>query len=352
MSFKRLETDDFVISNDSITSTLWSDNVPTLTTFFSNSIQENSSAGTYYLSVYNTSSTEQQVQFDIAYCDALGSGSALYNNAVPIYSPTRTLYGQYRTMILEDENLNFIFGSSAQTGIDACGTTITSSTAVISDNFWMISLERARYKQSIFPGSLNLTLSSSTPGVHGAQISLTDNSNDITTVPYIAGTRAYQIVSGSNGNGISNNGGYTTNSGSYGIMFPDLGLIMLNPIALSYSIGLSPSRSNDSDGHNNTRLFTAISQSSFGLNSEETISSDYVFVRARNSEFNYSENPSFISGSTGEVIYTNFINAPQTYITTVGMYNDMNELVAVAKMSRPLLKDFTKEALIRVKLDF
>ena len=353
MSFKRLETDDFVISNDSITSTLWSNDVPTLTTFFSSSIQENSSAGAYYLTVFNTQSVDQQVQFDIAYCDELGSGSALYNNAVPLNSPTRTLYGQYRTMILEDENQDFIFGSSAASGIDACGNTITSSTSIISDNFWVLSIERARYKQALFPGSLNLTLSSSNNGVHGAQIQLTDNSNDITNIPFIAGTRAYQIVSGSNGSGISNNGGYTEASGSYGIMFPDLGLIMLNPIALSHSIGLAPSRSNDSNGFNNRRLFNAISSSnSFGLNSEETISSDYVFVRARNSEFNYSENPSFISGSTGEVIFSNFINAPQTYITTVGMYNDMNELIAVAKMSRPLLKDFTKEALIRVKLDF
>ena len=90
----------------------------------------------------------------------------------------------------------------------------------------------------------------------------------------------------------------------------------------------------------------------FTLNSEETVTSDYVFVRARNSEFNYSENPSFISGSTGEVIYTQFIDNPQTFITTVGMYNDANELVAVAKLSRPLLKDFTKESLVRVKLDF
>ena len=348
MSFKRLETDDFVISNDSITSTLWSDNVPTLTTFFTNSIQEASSAGTYYLSIYNTSSTDQQVQFDIAYCDAKGSGSALYNNAVPKYSPTCTLYGQYRTMILEDENQNFIFGSSAASGIDACGNTITSSTAIISDNFWILSMERARYKQSIFPGSLNLSISGS-----GGLLKLTDNSNDITNIPFIAGTRAYQIVSGSNGSGITTNGGYTADSGSYGIMFPDLGLIMLNPLALSHSIQLSPSRSNDSDGLNNQKMYDAISLgASFGLNSEETISSDYVFVRARNSEFNYSENPSFISGSTGEVIYSNFINAPQTYITTVGMYNDMNELIAVAKMSRPLLKDFTKEALVRVKLDF
>jgi hypothetical protein len=136
-------------------------------------------------------------------------------------------------------------------------------------------------------------------------------------------------------------------------MFPDLGLIMLNPLAISESIKISPSRSNDSAGLNNTLLFDALNGgASFTLNSQESIASDYVFVRARNSEFNYSENPSFISGSTGEVIYSNFINAPQTYITTVGMYNDMNELVAVAKMSRPLLKDFTKEALIRVKLDF
>ena len=39
-------------------------------------------------------------------------------------------------------------------------------------------------------------------------------------------------------------------------------------------------------------------------------------------------------------------------MTTVGLYNDVNELLAVAKLSKPLNKDFTKEALIRVKLDF
>jgi hypothetical protein len=43
---------------------------------------------------------------------------------------------------------------------------------------------------------------------------------------------------------------------------------------------------------------------------------------------------------------------PVTFITTVGLYNDSNELLAVAKLSTPLQKDFTKEALIRIKLDF
>ena len=88
------------------------------------------------------------------------------------------------------------------------------------------------------------------------------------------------------------------------------------------------------------------------MNSQETITSDFVFCRARNSEFNYSSNPSFISGSTGQVLFPDFINNPQVFMTTVGMYNDANECIAVAKLSRPLLKDFTKESLIRVKLAF
>jgi hypothetical protein len=46
------------------------------------------------------------------------------------------------------------------------------------------------------------------------------------------------------------------------------------------------------------------------------------------------------------------INNPQTYITTVGLYNDNNDLLGVAKLSKPLLKDFTKEALVRIKLDY
>jgi hypothetical protein len=338
MSFKRLDPEDFLVSSDSIINTLWSTDTPNLTTFFTSSIQVASSAGTYYYSVYQTGSTlsNAAVQFDIAYADALGSGSVLYNNAVPGVSPTKTIYGQYRSMILEDENSSFIFGQ---------GTNVYTP-----DNFWVINFERARYKQSLFPGSLNLTLSGS-----GIQtLRLTDDSVDNPVSQFLGSTRVYQLISGSNGTaGTSATSGYVAGSGSYGLVFPDLGTILINPAAVSKSINLSPSRSNNSDGLNNRRLFTAISgAASFTANSQETLTSDYVFVRARNSEFNYSENPSFISGSTGEVIYDDFINAPQVYLTTIGMYNDSNELVAVAKMSRPLLKDFTKEALVRVKLDF
>ena len=43
---------------------------------------------------------------------------------------------------------------------------------------------------------------------------------------------------------------------------------------------------------------------------------------------------------------------PRSYITTVGLYNDANELLAVAKLSKPLLKSFDREAVVKVKLDF
>jgi hypothetical protein len=337
MAFKRFDPEDFVVSSDSITSTLWSTGAPTLTEFYTSSVQAVGSSGNYYLSVYQTASnlSTAQVQFDIAYADLLGSGSALYNTLVPQNSYTKTIYGQYRSLILEDENASFTFGK---------GNNILTGSF-----FWVLSIERANYKQSLFPGSLNLQLSGS-----GGLINLTDDSLDNPVSVFLGSTRVYQLISGSNGTaGNLSGNGYVTNSGSYGLVFPDLGTILINPFAVSQSIQLFPSRSNNSDGLNTQRLFEAISLGeSFALNSQETITSDYVFVRARNSEFNYSENPSFISGSTGEVIYDNFINSPQVYITTVGMYNDSNDLLAVAKMSRPLLKDFTKEALVRVKLDF
>jgi hypothetical protein len=91
----------------------------------------------------------------------------------------------------------------------------------------------------------------------------------------------------------------------------------------------------------------------FYLQGEETVTSDFIFCRARNAEFNYSVNPSFsVSASAGSILYNDFVQNPTTYISSVGMYNDNNELIAVAKLSKPLKKDFTKEALVRVKLDF
>jgi hypothetical protein len=90
---------------------------------------------------------------------------------------------------------------------------------------------------------------------------------------------------------------------------------------------------------------------SFSLQSEETIASKYFFVYAKPKEFNYTTNPSIIDNN-GNIIHSTLIDSPQTYITTVGLYNEANELLAVAKLSKPLVKDFTKSLTLRVKLDF
>ena len=353
MAFKRLDTEDFIVSADSITAPAWSAYTPVLSQMYTSSVQLASTSGNYFLTVYQTASTDStaEIQFDITYGNQYGSGSLLYNAGINGLSPTRTIYGQFRNLIYGDENATFNFNGINQS------------------DFYALTIERSRFKQSLFPGSLNLTLYSGS-----RSITLTDNSNDVTTVTYLDCGRVFQIVSGSDGSAISlaNSApgaiaaGMTV-SGSYGLFLPDIGTIILNAAALDLTsanggINLNTQRTSNSNVSNPLRLFSTGSgriglttgslTSSFALNSQETITSDFVFVRARNGEFNYSENPSFISGSTGTIVYDAFIQNPQTYITTVGMYNDNNELLAVAKLSKPLKKDFTKEALIRVKLDF
>jgi hypothetical protein len=348
MAFVRLDTQDFVVSADSITAPAWTNNAPTLTNMFTSSVQAAGSSGNYYLNVYQTSSTDTsaEIQFNIAYGDKYGSGSSLYDAGVPNLSPTRTVYGQFRNLIYGDENANFVFGGMTQT------------------NFYVLSIDRARFNQSLFPGSLNLILSSSTNAIY-----LTDNSRDTTVVSYLDCGRVFQIVSGSNGSAILSAASAPnavaagmTVSGSYGLFLPDIGTIILNAAALDLSkanggIILGTSRASNTTSNNPAKLYSKMVSGStfngsFSLNSQETVTSDFVFVRARNGEFNYSENPSFISGSTGTIVYDAFIQNPQTYLTTIGLYNDNNELLAVAKLSKPLKKDFSKEALVRVKLDF
>lgn len=344
MSFKRLDAEDLVVSADSITATLWSTNVPIQTEFFTSSVQASGTSGNFYINIYQTSSTDPSAttQFNIAYGNKYGSGSLDYTTGVYGKSPTSTIYGQFQNLILGDENTDFNFNGITKT------------------DFYTITFDRQRFKEKLFPGSLNLKLTSGS-----TTIQLTDNSEDVTSITFTEAGRVFQIVSGSNGSAIASATSATdsiaagmTISGSYGLFLPDIGTIILNASALDLptnygGLALGTVRGSNTNNNNNLRLYSVISQSAyFKINSEETITSDFVFIRARNAEFNYSENPSFISGSQGTVIYDSFINNPQTFVTTIGLYNDTNELLAVAKLSKPLKKDFTKEALIRVKLDF
>jgi hypothetical protein len=323
MSFVRYATDDSVISSETVVRGMWTNDTASLTTFFTSS----TSTSSYYLNVYNTQATSS-LQFAIQYGHVSGSGSAPLNTSVASNTPTRIVYGQYRSLIYNDENASFIFGTQT------------------SPNFTVINVARSRYKESIKPGSLTLRLSGSGAGL--TTLVLTDDSiasGSITN--YIGSNRYYTLVSGSAGAVTSSRAGA---SGSYGLLFPDLGVIILNSSALAQTS--SEGGINLATG--STALYNSMSgsgASSFTLQSEETVSSRYFFTRVKNSDFNYTTNPSIINNS-GSLLYDTLINNPQTYVTTVGMYNDNNELLAVAKLSRPLVKDFTKESLIRIKLDY
>ena len=343
MSFKRLDQEDIVISADSITAPAWTGNATQLTAFYTSSNQRNSVSGEYYFNVYNAAvgTGTEAIQFSVGFGNRYGSGSAALNSDATLisYTPSRIIYGQYRTLVNGTEDTDISFGTGTP------------------DSIYGISIERARYKEKLFPGSLSLTLTTGTGTIH-----LTDNSNYVTTETFTDAGRVYNIISGSAGTRTSSpldsgNLGYATGSiGSYGLLLPDAGLILLNGDALDATVaggGIALGTSvGSTDGENPAKLVDAMNAGdNFVLRSEETVSSNYVFVRARNSEFNYSTNPSNITGS-GELTHNIMIDSPQAYITAVGLYNDNNDLLAVAKLSRPLLKDFTKEALIRIKLDY
>jgi hypothetical protein len=91
-------------------------------------------------------------------------------------------------------------------------------------------------------------------------------------------------------------------------------------------------------------------QNNFFNNTTELNSTIY-FCRVNNNEFNYSSNPTYLSGSRINVKQTRDSN-PVSYITTVGLYSADNELLAVAKVSEPLKKDPTNEMTLRVRLDY
>ena len=477
-SYVPLVGGDLVLSNDAVTAPMWSDNNPNLTFFYTSSTQITSNVQEYYSTIYQTASTEAtaEIQFDIAYGDQVGSGSQFLNSLVTGSTPTRTNYGQYRNLVLGDENASFIFAG------------------VTSSYWYALPMERSRYKQSILPGtwtlklggysstvafgtpittnlniatglpgippqvvinevltniaigdidflnpdgtvvapgpgnpnpptlggtvdlittagqvsSLNFDTANATnlkagdimkfkgslfagPGIDGVNdvyllinenwmlesspysddtLTLTDDSKLTTVQRFCDAGRIFNIISGSAGvktaNTSININGYTNASGSYGFMLPDISTLILNGEALDAipergGINFGTSRSFDSKGENSLKLVNALNRGltngnpgtgQFTINSQEDLSSDYIFCRAKNSEFNYSANPSFISSSTGAVLFPSFIENPTTYITTVGLYNQMQDLVAVAKLSRPLEKNFTKELLVRVKLDF
>ena len=293
--------------------------------------QAQSSSGDYFYNIFNTASGGE-VQYAVAYGHISGSGSVSLSVNDDAKFPTKATYMQYRSYLLGQEDSHFTFPSASGTGHN-------------TEDFFVINVARARYKEQLDAGNWSLKLSGS--------LNLGSSQEATISSRYTSGS--------TDGNNFSVGQGY-------GIFYPDQGIIILNPGALEAEIGFSAHTGSHALNYSTTSsLFTGVdadkkahhwlyaaiaSGSDFEARRTENVSTSHYFVRAQNREFNFSNNPTFVSGSDNAFAVSSFKRDPRVYITTIGLFNNANEMLAVAKTSQPIAKSFDKEVLVKVKLDF
>ena len=352
--------DDVLANNvETVTAGLFSGNTGSLMTFHVDS-SATAQQNTYFRTISQKASNDplSVSQLSIAYGNINGSGSKDLTGNLNNDTPSRAIYKQYGQLLLQPLDKKFTIN-----GID-------------TDDIYVLNFNRARFKEKIDPGNIEINLAQlsgsfqnnnsntgSNVKIAGTNrvISLIDDSS-LSPASIGESGRVYNIVSGTIDDGTV----FFPNAANlqhYGLLYPEAGIAVLDGKALNASASFGTVSGSGVQGDNAMKLFAAMSASAviganpgrnYGLQarSSEQVKSTYYFVRVKNGDYNYSNNPSFVSGSNGDLAFTTFINNPQTFITTVGMYNDSSELLAVAKLSKPILKSFTREVLVKVKLDF
>jgi hypothetical protein len=348
--YKRFgEFDQITGKVEVVTTGLWSGDTGSLTNAYTSSVQTIADSSNYYINIYDTETTSS-IQFAVAYGHKFGSGSVSLDVSDNSTLASKATYAQYRSLLLEQDDQFFtVVGTSGTETVD------------ISD-IYVVNVSRARYKETMDAGNWELSLS----GSNGMFTFIDDSGKKFSDSVGKAG-RVFYVASGSLNLGqdaeatvISTT---ASNGEGYGLFYPDRGMIVLNPTAIHTTIGTSKDSGSvsgkslyagtDYEGKNHFLLYNAIKGGGdFEARRTENVSTSHYFVRATNREFNFSNNPTFVTGSDGTFAESSFERDPKTFITTVGLYNDANELLAVAKTSQPIAKSYDKEVLIAVKLDF
>jgi len=344
-----------------VTTGLWSGDSGSLAQYFTASAQTTATSGYYYANVYDynpvTFSDTAEVQYAIAYGHVHGSGSMTLDVNDSALLATKATYAQYRAMLLDPTDTKFSFENSA--GV------LTDCNAV-----YIINISRARYREKMDAGNWSLKLTAG-----NGTFTFIDNSGKKFGDDLGLSGRTFKVVSGSLNLGTENEATINTptssNGQGFGLFYPDRGIIVLNAEAIGNTLGtianqtiytkdgaiiqsgsVTPSHSTAAEMFNQYRLLQAMQRGGdFEARRTENISTQHFFVRATNREFNYSNNPTYIDAD-GFFVEGTFETDPQTFITTVGLLNDANEMIAVAKTSQPIVKSFDKEVLIKVKLSF
>lgn len=316
--------------------------------------------GQYYTNVY----AEDTEYFAVAYGDYVNSGSSYYNcdsinpGDQVLTNETKIIYSQYKNILLQPGDDLFSFASGSV------------STPQDGESIFVMNFSADKMKDQIDPGQLQINFNGSR-----GEYSYIDDSIVVNKQQNV-----YNMISGSVINGVPTP--YLKNGSvvyeGIGLFYPSNGVVIFNAINLEKRVGITQndallnravlgSNCNNNppfEFQNNWRIwsrdfYNRLKQStrSMAVRKSEFVPSTNYFVRVKNKEFNYTNNPTFVSDGVdgltkGTIIYQDLINNPRTYITGVGLYNSDNELLAVGKLSRPVQKSFDSELLIKVRIDF
>ena len=306
----------------------------------------------YYNLQYNSKD-----HFSVTYGHKGGSGSA--EESATTEGTTQAIYKQFFNFV--EPNADNIRDSAGWSIVD--GTDGTN--AVSQPDVYIIAAERLQMKDRLNPGTWTVTLSGSLSNGAAHSLSLTDDSKNVDATSVSFGPR-YNIVSGSAGTVHT-----AATTKNYGFFYPDAGLMVLSANAVSSSLPGDPGLVQSGSGNpssqgtglapdlrvagavdNANKISLALQKGSVTLRSEEQQYVFDYFCRARASEFNLSQNLTFWSGSTYEIRHSDMVTNPQTFISEVGLYDNQNLLVAVGRLSSPINKNFSSEAIVKVRLTY
>jgi len=350
--------------------------IPSSSISQSNGVNLYTGSSNMYVSFYDAaaSSTSANLLFDMT----VGRNTTELTGASDL-TQNQNLYKQF-SKILYGTDTN---GSIQTLDLDFDDN---STVAYPLNNAIFIDFARGKIKDEIRKGTFALTMSVDKVANDGSAkfIYLSDVSGATTyKVDSPVGEYGALYLAGTSGASIT--GSVTTTNVIQGLVFYQAGTVVLSPYIFSVSSSNAiPNNVNTSlsssqagilsstattltssagttgnigfflTGSSITGSTTAVMNQikSISFQSTTEINSTVYFCRVFNNEYNFSANPTYLSASQIVVKAGDPLNPPVSYITTVGLYSDDNQLLAVAKLSEPIKKTPENELILRTRLDF
>ena len=387
-----IASDDTIIDTIKTTTGYFTNGDGTLqgTDIFTSSLADSNEKYYYNVCQLNPLSSSAETQFAVTYGHIAGSGSDQYGDSTSnnknIIGETQAVYKQLASVLLTEAEQSGGFKISAQGAGTVNGT--HGSTGLRDDYVYALIGKRNKFKDRFNKKTWTMRLSGSGADSEvGKALHLTDDSAYVAAANSPAGPR-YNIVSGTLGVPTGSDKSIAHQHKTYGWYYPDMGIMLFSGVELSGSIpgpteGLNITKMTASFNHDKTLATAGLHRSSsgFGVNldakgnsnnalklvnclrnndsetalrirAEEDQTQFNYFCRIKAGSYNFSNNPTFTSGSVNQIRQSTMIGNPTTFITGVGLYNAAGQLLATAKLSSPLKKNFASEATIKVKLTY